>query len=77
MDTILKVLPEIITLGVGLIGAVTTFLITHFKMKKKQADLEIEKIELQKAVIENTLVICPSCKAKFKLKDAVVASEED
>lgn len=77
MDTILKVLPELITLVVGLIGAIVTFLITHFKMKKKHTELEIEKIELQKAVIENTLVICPSCKAKFKLKDAVIASEGD
>lgn len=77
MDIFLKCLPEIASLLVGLVGAIVTFLITKYKGKKKQVELEIEKIELQKAVIENTMIICPTCKSKFKLKDAKIVEKEE
>lgn len=36
------------------------------------SELEKENLALQKAIVENSFIICPNCGTKIKLADAVI-----
>jgi len=82
-DVIKELLPVIIpTISTvfAAIGAVIVSWLTTSKTKAeaqskvnelaaKNAELEIEKIELQKAIYNGTYILCPNCGEKIYLKD--------
>ena len=89
-ELILTHLPEIIIGIVGIISAASAWIISIFNQKKAKAEyqtklseekskslaLEIQKAELQKAMIEGAFVICPNCKTKIKASELVFYTQE-
>lgn len=72
LETIIEYWPVLVTGLLGLGSAIGTYLIAKAKAKTKEAELELANIELQKAIIEGSYILCPSCGEKIFLKDAKI-----
>ena len=74
---------QIVSLITPLLSAFVAFLVVFFNSKKAKyeykealAKKEKENIALQKALIEGSYIICPSCGSKIFLKDVTVYTQE-
>lgn len=45
--------------------------------EEAKAKLELEKLELQRAVINGSFVVCPKCQEHVHLKDATIYTKEN
>lgn len=61
--------PYLVSLLISLISCILMVFITRAKTKKAQAEIELQKIELEKAYLDNSFVVCTKCGAELHLKD--------
>lgn len=69
LPTLISSATAIISALVGLIVYACTARKTKLKLEEEKVKLEIEKVELEKSIINNSFIICPSCKEKIYVKD--------
>lgn len=75
-EIILEYLPQILALLVGVSGSVAAYLISRYKLKKQQnelevkrIDLEVDKLNLERSMYQSSYIQCPHCNSKIELKD--------
>ena len=75
-ETTKTYLPSLITAIIACGVAFFAYLKNRANFKAKQTELEIENIQLKKAMIEGSYIICPNCGTKILLKDTKIYMEE-
>lgn len=72
VETLIEYWPALVS-GISLIlGGLLTYIVARLKYKTKVAEKETTIAELQKAIIDGSYILCPSCGEKIYLKDAKV-----
>lgn len=89
-ELLLNYLPEILAVLFGIFTAVAAFVVSFVNIKKKKleleevklqaakdkAQLEADKVHLEKMMLEGAFIICPNCDTKIMAKDMVFYTKE-
>ena len=83
MEILKEYLPQLLTIAVTILSALSACLVMFFNSKKAKyeyqktlTEKETENLALQKAIIEGSYIICPNCGHKIFLKDQKVFTQE-
>ena len=72
VEALIQYWPTIVAGVAGLLGGLIVYLTKRVKYKQLLCEQEIANAELQKAIIEGSYIICPSCGTKIMLKSVEI-----